>query len=225
MDWKYILDKYTDKKDTKCPVLDAFVKKKMELKDYKKTEDYIQNWAKCHSVAIDSMTPEDWKKVWRNQYWHLFVSWFAMAHDANYEETVPAFYSTELWIWLYESQGLFKKKEKDIIAIIEKIDKLKGERPKWRKKIFEAAGFNEAPSWSDLKLRARWKEKSAYLDDLMNFMNIAPNLLDASDEKFKRFYEKLYRMDSDALDAFVRYYESKIPKSQLEFATNFNKTR
>ena len=164
MDWKYVLDKYIDKKDVECPVLDAFVKKKLEIKDYNcegwEEEPYIKNWMYCNARTWMRRDGEDvkstWRKVWRDQYWHLFVSWFAIAHGADFDGKPRFPINTELSIWLYESQGLFKGKEESMEEVIKTIEKLEGERSKWRKKIFEAGGI-EKPSWKDIKARAHWE--------------------------------------------------------------------
>lgn len=54
-----------------------------------------------------------------------------------------------------------------------------------------------------------------------NCANIAANLIDASDEKFERFFEKLYRLDKQFLASFVKNNQEKIPKNQFDFAKDF----
>lgn len=58
-----------------------------------------------------------------------------------------------------------------------------------------------------------------------NCANIASNLFNASDDKFERFFEKLYRLDKQFLACFIRNNQGKFPENQLEFAKKFYSKR
>lgn len=54
-----------------------------------------------------------------------------------------------------------------------------------------------------------------------DFCNIALNLINADDEKFKRFFEKLYNMDKRALFLYIKSKKNEITKDQFEYAENY----
>ncbi len=61
--------------------------------------------------------------------------------------------------------------------------------------------------------------------DKNNFDNMIPNLLNVSDDKFERFFEKLYNMSKNNLMKFIKNNKEKITAKQLEWAYNYYKMR
>lgn len=45
--------------------------------------------------------------------------------------------------------------------------------------------------------------------------NVAPNLINASDEKFERFFEKLYRLDKQFLASFIKNTRLRLNNSNF----------
>ena len=59
------------------------------------------------------------------------------------------------------------------------------------------------------------------IDHLDNFYNMAPNLLNADNEKFERWFEKLYRIDRRALLFYIVANKDRISGEQFKFVKDF----
>jgi hypothetical protein len=59
----------------------------------------------------------------------------------------------------------------------------------------------------------------------VNFVNIAENLFCEDEEKFERFFEKLYNMDRRALALHIRANQDKITKQNLHYTCNYYEMR
>ena len=64
-----------------------------------------------------------------------------------------------------------------------------------------------------------------FIVDLLNFNNIAQNLLNKEDYQFERFFEKLYNMDKRALYLFINKNKNKISESQLIYSRKYFEAR
>ena len=165
-----LLGKYEGKDeqcDMKLPVLEAFVKRRLELR-YFYEDEYIKKRYMGSRKGLDGEDEKWWANAWRNQYWHLFYSWASERRkkcpgkkDCEIEMRDPK--CTELFIWLYEAQGLLDDKDKRE-KMIKKIEHLKEENFKNMKTgrrdarsvnkiIFQSFDFE--PSMADLIKRLR----------------------------------------------------------------------
>ena len=59
----------------------------------------------------------------------------------------------------------------------------------------------------------------------LNFNNIAINLLNTTDDKFERFFEKLYNLDKRCLFLYIRKNKDKITDKQLYFSKKYYELR
>ena len=64
-----------------------------------------------------------------------------------------------------------------------------------------------------------------FVVSLLNFNNIAQNLLNKEDYQYKRFFEKLYNIDKRALILFIRNNKNKISEHQLEYSKKYFQSR
>lgn len=64
-----------------------------------------------------------------------------------------------------------------------------------------------------------------FIIHLLNFNNIAPNLLSTSDDIYERFFEKLYNIDKRALYLYIMYNKESITESQILFSKNYYEKR
>ena len=61
--------------------------------------------------------------------------------------------------------------------------------------------------------------------DALNLHNIAQNILNTNQNKFERFFEKIYSINKRFLYLYIRNNKNSISKQQLEFATKYYQTR
>lgn len=92
---------------------------------------------------------------------------------------------------------------------------------------------DEAKREAIIKQRLHWLEMdrkrreididnlSKVIDHLDNFYNMVPNLLNANNEKFERWFEKLYRIDKRALLFYIVTNKSKLLDGQFEFVKDW----
>jgi len=87
------------------------------------------------------------------------------------------------------------------------------------------------PRYDRLSLKNREQDTSDETDlyemivHYFNFMNIAQNLFCDNEDKFNRFFEKLYNIDRRALTIFVRRYKADLTRENLRYASQYFATR
>ena len=64
-----------------------------------------------------------------------------------------------------------------------------------------------------------------FIVNLLNFRNIAENLLKKEDYQFERFFEKLYNIDKRALSLFIRENIDNIEQQQLDYSKKYFELR
>lgn len=59
----------------------------------------------------------------------------------------------------------------------------------------------------------------------LDFTNIAVNLLNTTDDKYERFFEKLYNKDKRSLYFYIMKHKNEISENQLNFAKKYYELR
>jgi hypothetical protein len=59
----------------------------------------------------------------------------------------------------------------------------------------------------------------------LNFNNIAQNLFSKNENKFIRFFEKLYNIDRRALILFIQHHKDNISKQNLQYSSCYFESR
>lgn len=62
-------------------------------------------------------------------------------------------------------------------------------------------------------------------EELFNFYNIAYNLLNSEDDRFERFFEKLYNYNKDVLYLYILFNRNNISRTQILYAKKYYELR
>lgn len=102
----------------------------------------------------------------------------------------------------------------------------KGRRRKFWDEVKKEVAVRRRLLWMEKgKSKVDLENLAEVIEHVDNFYNMAPNLLNANNEKFERWFEKLYRLDKRVLIFYVVAQREKITAEQWEFVKEFFEMR